>query len=155
VRALSRDEAIVRIRSPLRELRWGKLRALIDVRIPYDVFELEGNQRLAIDCITGTLDLYRLDDIANGEESRIVERKLSQEQTRSSLQKRLARHDQVIGDHAAVVLVPYWVGIFERKGTVHIEVLDGIRGTLEGAKMRDVIEEYLAGKREDCEEDTR
>ena len=155
MRALSRDEAIVRIRSPLRELRWGKLRALIGLRIPYDVFELELNQRLAIDCITGTLDLYRLDDISDGEESLVVERKLSQEQTRSSLQKRLTRHDQVIGDHVAVALVPYWVGIFERKGTVHIEVLDAIRGTLEGAKMRDVIEEFLARRREDCGDSTR
>lgn len=139
----------------MRELRWGKLRAMIGVRIPYDVFEL-GKERLAIDAIKGTLDLYRIDDVSDeSEESRILERQLSQEQTRSSLQKRLARQGQLVGDHVAVALVPYWVGMFERNEIVHIEVLDGIRGTLEGAKMRDLMEECLTRRREDREEETR
>lgn len=150
MRALSRDGAIARIRSPLRELRWGKLRAMIGVRIPYDVFEV-GNERLAIDAVKGTLDLYRIDDVPDGD-SVVLERQLSQEQTRVSLQKRLARQGQAVGDHLAVMLVPYWVGIFEQSEIVHIEVLDGIRGTLEGAKMRDVIEDFLTRRRENCEE---
>lgn len=136
----------------MRELRWGKLRAMIGVRIPYDVFEL-GKERLAIDAIKGTLDLYRIDDVSDEfEELPILERQLSQEQTCSSLQKRLARQGQLVGDHVAVAFVPYWVGIFERNEIVHIEVLDAVRGRLEGAKMRDMIEECLTRRREDRED---
>ena len=155
--SLSREEAIDRIRSPLRELRFGKLRAVIAVRIPYDVFEV-GNEQLAIDALNGTLDLYKIDGVPEDlEASRIIDRQLSQTQTRAALQKRLARtgkRQPMVDDPIDTRLVPYWVGIFERGGVVHIEVLDGIRGTLEGAKMRDVIEEHLARRREDCKEET-
>jgi hypothetical protein len=150
VSSLSREEAIDRIRSPLRELRFGKLRAVIAVRIPYDVFEL-GNESLAIDAVKGTLDLYRINDVLDGlEESRVIERGLTPAQTRSALEKRL-KPKTAVKDHVNTILVPYWIGIFERRGAVHIEVLDGIRGTLEGAKMRDLIAEDLRRRREDCE----
>lgn len=133
---------------------------MIGVQVPYDVFDVIGTL-IAIDAVNGSLDLYGMDDglLSRSDEtleSGAIQRHLSLSLTRSCLQKRLARQGKrkqpVSANPVATVLVPYWVGIFERDGAVHIEVLDAIRGSLEGGKMRDVIEESFTRRREDAKE---
>jgi hypothetical protein len=42
--------------------------------------------------------------------------------------------------------MPYWIGVFERCGFVTIEVVDAVRGALEGAKLREIAEEWFRSK---------
>jgi hypothetical protein len=49
----------------------------------------------------------------------------------------------VVAEMAARLHLPYWVGIYERDGQAHIEVINAMRGRFEGAKLRDIVAEWF------------
>jgi len=42
---------------------------------------------------------------------------------------------------------PYWIGYFHRKGALDFEVVDGISGERQGAKMRPIFVNVLLQKK--------
>ena len=40
--------------------------------------------------------------------------------------------------------MPYWLGLYEGRGTVHCRVMDAVRNRIEGAKASTFFEQWLA-----------
>jgi hypothetical protein len=151
----------------LSGLRYGKLRGVLDFHIPFMLFKVrgaEGRERLlAIDAVTGRLDLYEFDSFPgedtalSADSCRLVEARLDSRAAHEQLTERVMRLAFLKGffrlgrfDHKAEfvekVYLPYWVGIYERHDEVHIEVIDALRGRLEGAKVRELITEWFQAR---------
>jgi hypothetical protein len=140
------------------------------VYVPFLPFEVvisrpRGDERmvLGVDAVTATLDLYRFDD-------RPADADLVDVRTRNQLNPQVSvsrAHDTIVTrlrrliyqragfvlggrvqvDAAAlegVIAVPYWVGFCGRGHTASLVVMDGVRRQIEGAKVRRVIERWLA-----------
>ena len=148
----------------LSELRHGKLRGVLDFHIPFMVFKVGGadgrESLLAIDAVSGRLDLYEFDsfpleDTGHGlDPIRLLEARLDVAVAREQLAERVMRLAFLKGffrpgryDHKAEfvgsVYVPYWAGIYERHDEVRIEVIDALRGRLEGAKVRELVADWF------------
>jgi hypothetical protein len=164
----TRAQAASRFRSGFRELRHGRLRAVVELYVPYDVFNVtfiksrrgrtldSHPRRLSIDAVRGTLDLYQLDESVQGdwscEKSNRIERQIEAASTREMLKERVSRlvlmhrrmgRFEISTTPVAYVHIPYWIGVFERGGVVTIEVVDAVRGAFEGAKLREMAEDWF------------
>ena len=165
---ITRAQAASRLRSRFRELRYGRLRAVVELYIPYDVFNITFVQsgrkhngerpprKLAIDAVRGTLDLYDLDESIqrdwNVEESNRIERQIDAANARAKLEERVSRlalmhrrmsRFELSETPMECVHIPYWIGVFERRGFVTIEAVDAVRGAVEGAKIREMAEDWF------------
>jgi hypothetical protein len=40
--------------------------------------------------------------------------------------------------------MPYWLGFYDRRSTVHCRVVDAVRARVEGAKASALFEQWLA-----------
>lgn len=173
---LTRPEAVSRLgagrlRDRLGLSRGRRLRGLRQVYVPYRLFRATVTNRgreqvlwLALDTVTGRLDPYRFDappeaDTAGGEAGaallagRVALQEL-RERALGCLRRevfrrgffRLADLRLAVDDAGREVHVPYWVGVFERDGRASIEVWNAVRRQREGAKLCELIEEWLASR---------
>ena len=172
--ASSREEALVRLRGRgvgawYRGWRRGALSDVRAVQVPYRLFEVRiwnagrcDRRWLAIDAVTGALDLYGFaKPPAAGELGRSVDAGTPPEvvppqRLRAELTERVRRQVYSAGffrlrglriqvdDTGRVLYLPYWVGVYRKRGRTWIEVLGGLRGRLEGGKVRDLIAPWLA-----------
>jgi hypothetical protein len=39
--------------------------------------------------------------------------------------------------------LPYWVGVYERRGQARLEIIDARRGRFEGAKLREIVADWF------------
>jgi len=164
---LTRPRATAMLNGRLSELRHGKLRGVLDFHIPFMLFKVGRPDRqarlLAIDAVSGRLDLYEFDSAvaANAQQSldssRLVAARLEVTAAREQLSERVMRMAFLKGffrlgrfEHKAEfvekVYLPYWVGIYERHHKVSIEVIDALRGRLEGAKVRELVAEWFLAR---------
>jgi hypothetical protein len=153
----------------LRRLARGPLREIADVYVPFRLFEVDVARRgrheravLGLDAVAGTLDLYRFDRVPQAGE-------LVDVTTRNRLDPTLSAADahEIVGTRmkrliyrrvgllaagwlgveiqpvAAVVHVPYWVGLFGRRETASLVVMDAARRAIEGVKVRRLIGRWL------------
>ncbi|HEX6505020.1 MAG TPA: hypothetical protein VF011_17400 [Terriglobales bacterium] len=149
----------------LQRLTFGPLRYVADFYIPFRVFNVTIENRgtctrriLALDAVTGALDIYCLDEFPLC----TIER-----ETRNSLASQLGKSDglSIVQDKIRRLLfskgffrlaqlkidavetgelcVPYWVGFRDGGGEVHLSVMDAVRRTREGAKVRRLIHSHL------------
>ena len=134
------------------------------IEVPYRIYSFVTRsgkrQYLAFDMFSGTLDPYSLDASTEFEESRATERNhlpigLSKEDIRQSAEVRFQRvrfqegffrnRDRVAtleSDHLDI-FVPYWLGFFGAR-TPKLVVLDAVRKTREGSRLRHVLTDWLA-----------
>ncbi len=150
-----------------RELRRGRLRAVIDFYIPYHLFRVTiGNCRattdsvFAMDAVTGKLDPYQFEQPPATEHLLLIKTpycaptRLDGEQALALLKERLMRmvflkgffklsKIQISGELIASWYMPYWVGVYERHHRVHLEVIDAVRGKFEGAKLREIVTDWF------------
>ena len=118
---------------------------------------------MAIDAVTGGLDLYLFDEAPRAEEfariqtPRFAPLLLGEAQALKLLGERLKREAylkgfftlgelNVRGQFVAEFHWPYWVGVYERDEQARMEVLDAVRGRLEGAKLREVVTDWFGTK---------
>jgi hypothetical protein len=149
----------------LRRLALGPLRFVAEFYIPFCVYKvtIENNGKLtnrtiALDAVTGALDIYRLD------ETSIPTIRV---ETRNTLSPRLRPTEakQIVVDKIRRVLfnegffrlrqfkidtlatdelcIPYWIGFHGRGPEVLLSVIDAVRRSSEGAKARRLIYDYL------------
>lgn len=153
----------------VRYTRLGPIARLALVYVPFQPYRatLHNKQRseqmlVAIDAVSGTLDLYRFDQEPGPSDTILVEtanvptRRLPRPELERILGDKLRRTvfrrgfftlkdfhldlEQLPGE----ICVPYWVS-FRGRGTVaRVEVLDAVRRQLEGGKVRRIIEQWLA-----------
>ena len=152
-----------------RRATYGPVRSVAEVYVPFLPFDVtirrpRGVERvvLGVDAVSATLDLYRFDAAASGDD-------LTHVRTRNHLPPGVslsAAHDAIVvrvqrliyqraGFLAAgrvhveaavagdVISIPYWVGFLGRRETASLVVMDGVRGQIEGAKVRRLIEGWL------------
>lgn len=154
-----------RVAGRLQRLTFGPLRYVADFYIPFRVFDVTIENRgactrriVALDAVTGTLDIYCLDEstlctieletrntlapqLGKSEAHRIVQDKIR----RLLFNKGFFRLGQLKIDpvDTGELCVPYWVGFRGRGGEVHLSVMDAVRRTREGAKVRRFIHSHL------------
>jgi hypothetical protein len=136
--------------------------------VPYYVFQVGTHRGVtqqeslyAADAITGTLDPLRLEALPElqpqAEPTRnVVPVRLRPEETAEKLRDHLRRMVFQQGFFRAgnlglsldftgkTLLLPYWAGFFGAGEEASVRVVDGLRGTMEGAKIRAAIVQWLA-----------
>jgi hypothetical protein len=166
---LDREGAIRRLQSvhPLNlPRRWSPrilLRAAL-LQIPYRVFEIgtsQGIRHLAFDMFAGTLDPYLIDSATEFEESsggdrNRLPRRLTDDEIRSSVESRFQRirfqegFFRYAGNATAFhpetvdIFVPYWVGIFGPSERPHLRVIDAVRVSEEGSRLRHALISWIS-----------
>jgi hypothetical protein len=143
----------------------GPLRKVAFLQVPYRIFTIErangGGPVLAFDLFTGTLDPYTLDADSDLEESAASDRnhlpiRLDAQQARDSAQQRYQRirfqegffknagTSATLGDQSLDLYVPYWVGFFGDEKRLSVRVLNAVRRSEEGSRLRHAIASWLA-----------
>ena len=173
---LSREEALHQMSAGfgahLHEAAFGPLRSVADFYIPFRLFQIEivnwgrREQRIfALDAVNGSLDPYRLDqfpgerDIVQLETRNCAEPLLDEAEARKIIVTRVQRllfstgffrvkDLSIIAEPVAgEIYVPYWIGFRGRGARPHISVMDALRGQLEGAKVRQLLQAWLTAVR--------
>ncbi len=156
----------------LRLARQGSLARLAMVYLPFRMFrstvhntvrksEQHEEQLVAIDAMTGTLDLYQFAALPSDGETTIVHttntptQRLLLPELEAKLGDKLRRTIFRRGFYALrdfrleltpldEIYVPYWVAFRGRGEVAHLEVLDAVRRSPEGDKVRRLIEQWIA-----------
>jgi hypothetical protein len=175
---LTRDEAIEAFNGGLARrligrIRRDRFRAVAEVYVPYHLFRVEisdgrrhQTSAFAVDAVTGTLDLYRfapgttdLDLVSVHSRNRLAATVSAGDAwpaVADKLQRALfqtgffrLRDLHLTGSREPIDLhLPYWVGFYEQGARLRLDVVDAVRGRIEGAKARALFENWLAGERE-------
>ena|SRR6266571_6287887 len=152
-----------------RSLLFGPVRSVADVYIPFRLFQVEiinagkrEQEFLGLDAATGILDLYHFDQVPPASHVIVMETRncpparLEDTQATELL---LAKFRRVLFSRgffrlrsleiSAVPLpgeihIPYWVGFRGYGNAARMEVIDAVRRRFEGAKVRRVLQEWLA-----------
>ncbi len=164
---ITRERATGMCQSPLRELRYGSLKLMLDFYLPYHLFRVETESGrktselwLAIDAVTGRLDPYRFDDLPVDsqlmqiETARFAPAQLSEQEAINQLEEKMMRMSfmrgffklsrwRMNGRMVESFHLPYWMGVYERQGRARLEVIDALRGRFEGTKLREMIAEWF------------
>jgi hypothetical protein len=153
-----------------RRLVFGPLRSVADFYIPFRLFQVEVSNAgkrdtriLGLEAVVGSLDLYRFEQIPGSSEIISVE-------TRNHPESRLddARAHELVVDKFRRALysegffrmrdlsitatplpgdlhIPYWVGFRGSGARAQVFVIDAVRRQFEGAKVRDLLQNWLTG----------
>lgn len=169
----SRNQAIRKLmpagpRGLVRAWLNGKLRGLADVYIPYRLYQLtihdrrlESTRYYAVDAAMGVLDAYEF--LAPPPDEMFVElatRNCHPVQLDETRTRQLAVHQvrrlvfssglfRVSDPVFAVRLlrpdfyIPYWLGFYGEQQNLRVVVLNAVRHTYEGTKVRRLVENWL------------
>jgi len=144
----------------------GELRSVALLHLPYRLYDVtitragrREDLRYAADALCGMLDPYEAhslpDAMAPAEGRNVLPVLVSPEEGAERLRDQLRRMiyrrgffragtlDIVVRPADATILVPYWAGFYGRGQEAHLRLLDGLRGTLEGARAREVVLQWL------------
>lgn len=156
----------------------GKLRALADVYVPYRLYEvtvadrgIEKTRYYAIDAATGDLDPYEFQappdseifvelDIRNSHPVRLEESQTHQlaiEKVRRSMFSggSFRLRNPVITAHVLHegFYIPYWAAFFGDEQNLTVAVLNAVRQTMEGSKLRQLLRNWLLQSPDSQEQD--
>ena len=170
---LTRDAAVLQFNSSgllavFRNLLHGPLRSVAELYIPFRLFRVRIVNRgipeerlVAIDAVTGTLDLFQFDHLPTAAEWITLETlncpsaKLPNTTAADLLVAKLRRVLYSRGffkmrdlEISATPIpeelhIPYWIGFRGTNECARVAVLDAVRRRPEGAKMRRLVEEWL------------
>jgi hypothetical protein len=153
----------------LWRMRSGPLQRIAEAYVPfrgyrvnYNMAGVQHSRFLALDAVTGSLDLFEFQKAPSGEQLVTVE-------TRNYLPNSLAvaAADDLLRDKAlraiflqgffklrggkidvaregAEFYIPYWLGFYGTGHLVRCRVLDAVRRRIEGAKATALFEQWLA-----------
>ena len=160
-------EAELRLRGGLlQRFLNGELRSVALLYLPYHLYDVTIRRagatrraRYAGDALCGALDPYEFDSLPDAsvpaEGRNVLPVTLSPEAGAERLRDQLRRMiyrqgffragklEIAIQPAGEMILVPYWAGFYGRGQEARLRVLDGVRGTLEGAKAREMVLEWL------------
>lgn len=138
-----------------------------DFYIPYHLFKLAwDNERastegiMAVDATTGRLDPYQFDETpaehqrVSVETTRFSPLRVNEQEAGRIVEEQMTRHGMMKGfiklakikasiSYVESIYIPYWVGVYERNNLAHLEVIGGLRGRFEGAKVYEIIAEWF------------
>jgi hypothetical protein len=164
---ITREQAVAKFREGLSQLRHGRLRIAADFYIPYRFFQItrdNGRRKtdtiLAADAVTGKFDLIQFNQLPEEGEKMsvdtqmIADERVSEEEAYRLVRERMMRSVFMKGffklsrvnvevNLAASLHLPYWVGVYERRGLAHLEIINAMQGRFEGAKLREIVAEWF------------
>lgn len=168
---ISRAQAVAKFSGRFNELRHGRLRIVGAFYIPYRFFRLiwshgrsGANTFIAADTVTGKLDLIQFDQppderhLISPDTTMVAEQRVNEKEAytlvRESMMRsifmkgffRVARMNVEI-EPAESLHVPYWIGVYERNDRAHIEIINALQGRFEGAKLREIVTEWISAAR--------
>jgi hypothetical protein len=173
---VTREEAIQQfsgrgLSGVLRRVALGRLHSVAELYIPFRLFRVRitnggvSEQKLvALDAVSGSMDLFQFDHIPDGAEmisietrncpAAVVSDSVLTERVVAKLRRVLySRGFFKMRDLQLDALplsdelhIPYWIGFRGSDGHVGISVIDAVRRRPEGAKVRRLVEEWLAKK---------
>lgn len=170
---VSREEAVEHISGGMsgafRKATLGPLRSIADFYIPFRLFRVEisnsgrTDQRIfGIDVLQGLLDLYQFERLPD--ETRIMgidtrnccvaslddarASALVVEKVRRIVFRQGFFRMRDLRIHAAAIdcdlHIPYWIGFHGTGDTARVSIIDAVRRRFEGAKVKRILEEWLA-----------
>ena len=168
----TREEALRRFSTGaaarLWKMRAGPLQRIADAYVPYwgyrvqyDMAGAPHTRFLALDAVSGALDLFQFPALPHGEQLLSVQTRnylpaaLTAERAEELLREKALRviflqgffklrggkidvHREAVEFH-----VPYWLGFYGDANLVRCRVLDAVRRRIEGAKASAFFEEWL------------
>jgi len=173
---VTRDEAIRQfagrgLSGALRRLLLGRLHAVAELYIPFRMFRVRisndgvsEEKLVALDALSGSLDLFQFDHLPDAAETIAIETRncpaaviadsVLTERIVAKLRRVLysrgffkMRHLQLDAIPLSDELhIPYWIGFRGADENMRISVIDAVRRRPEGAKVRRLVEEWLAKK---------
>ena len=152
-----------------RRLAEGPLRSFADVYVPFRVYRVEvvsagikQTKFMAFDAAFGTLDPYEFSSLPDDTETTAVPARnaipaaIDEKQAAQLLTDKVRRVIFTKGFFRLrnvsirveplpiMVHVPYWVGFYGRGEQASIQVIDAVRRTREGTKLRNALTEWLS-----------
>jgi hypothetical protein len=146
----------------------GPVRSMAELYIPFRLFRVkvlnsgkEDSAIFGLDAVHGLMDLYQFptppapEDFTFVETRNLVPSKLDANQARDRLLAKVQRLVFARGffrlrnvkfeaeEIPGQVCIPYWVAFRGTDGQVRVSVLDAIRRRPEGAKVRQLVEDWL------------
>jgi len=152
-----------------RNLNLGRLRSVAELYIPFRLFRAEIVNRgvaetrlVALDAFSGTLDLYQFERLPDDSETLRIEtrnRPPAQLTDDAASELVIAKLRRVLYTRGFFRMrdlrisaeplpdelhVPYWLGFRGSDGHARVSVIDAVRRSVEGAKVRRLVEEWLS-----------
>lgn len=170
---LTWDDAVARLcpggpTGVFKSLWMGPLRSVADVYVPFRLYRVEmlnGKQRrsqfFALDAVRGSLDLYGFErapqpsELVRFETRNYLEPALGEGRSQEILAEKLrrmvfldgfcrVRNFSIQTERVPLDLhIPYWVGFHGRGECARVSVLDAVRGRIEGARARELLQNWL------------
>jgi hypothetical protein len=164
---ITREQAVAKFRGGFSQLRHGRLRIAADFYIPYRLFQITWdhgrratNTILAADAVTGKFDLIKFNQLPEEGDRMSVdtvlfaEERVNEEDAFKLVRERMMRLLFMKGFFklprvnleihlAASLHLPYWVGVYDRQGRAHLEIINALQGGFEGAKLREIVAEWF------------
>jgi hypothetical protein len=171
---VTREQAIRQFlsRGPValfRQAAYGPLRSVAELYIPFRLFRAQVSNHgqteerlVALDAVSGTLDLFQFDHVPTDAETMFLETRncppallsdpaavaLVIMKLRRLLYSRgffrLRNFEVDATSLSAEIHVPYWLGFRGAGARAHVLVIDAVRRRLEGAKVRRLVEAWLS-----------
>jgi len=167
---VTREEAARVLRPGIaRRLSDGPLKSFADVYVPYRLCRVEIDSAgqtqtrfLAFDAAFGMLDPYEFKSMPDDAQTTAVKTRNAVPATIDETKAAELLIDKVrrlvfsrgffklrnmairIEPLPVIVHVPYWIGFYGRGESATIQVIDAVRRTREGAKMRHVLRNWLS-----------
>jgi hypothetical protein len=170
---VTRDEAMAQFVTPglatsFQNTLYGPVRSVADFYIPFLLFRVEIQNRgrsqigfYGIDAINGSLDPYLFEDLPGSSDIVYVETRncakplLDEADAKESLTSKIRKLHFATGFFRmwnfriraepvpGVIHIPYWVGFRGRGPRAKVAVIDAMRRTIEGAKVRHLLHNWL------------
>jgi hypothetical protein len=169
---VTREEAIKQLSGgivgTLRSALQGPVRSVADFYIPFILFQVtltnagkSETQILGLDSVSGSLDLYRFEDIPDSSQLISIDTRnfpysqLDPERAREIVVDKVRRLFFQTGFFRmrglriraealpGELCVPYWIVFRGRSARARVSVLDAVRRKPEGAKVREMLESWL------------
>jgi hypothetical protein len=167
---VTREEASRALRPGIVwRLAAGPLRSIADVYVPFRLYRVEITsggitwpRLLAFDAAFGLLDPYEFESVPDAAQTTSLKTRnaapaivdeahaarLLEDKVRRLIFSegffRLRNMSIRVEPLSAVVHVPYWIGFYGWGACASIQVIDAVRRTREGAKMRHALTRWLA-----------
>jgi hypothetical protein len=173
---VTREQAVEQFSSSgisriFRNQMFGPLRSVAEFYVPFQIFRTRIENRgvtdenlVALDAVTGTLDLFKFDRLPGDSETMYLETrncagaKLEHgpavELVTAKLRRVLYSRGFFRMSNLAItatpldeeIFVPYWLGFRGSDGNARVAVIDAVRRKFEGAKVRRLVENWLSSK---------
>jgi hypothetical protein len=157
----------------LRNQAFGPLRSVAEFYVPFRIFRTRIENRgvtdenlVALDAVTGTLDLFKFDRLPGDSETTFLETRncakaelengRAVELVTAKLRRVLYSRGFFRMSNLAItataleeeLFVPYWLGFRGSDGNARVAVIDAVRRKFEGAKVRRLVENWLSSKQQ-------